>query len=77
MYFIAIFTDSWIICSLFLFVSFNQGEDAEISFELLKTEVFVVDINICNSSTSYEDAMRPGMFCAGRFKAGNLQLNQL
>lgn len=48
----------------------KQDDDSEISFHLLKTDVFVVDIKFCNSSYSYEDAMKPGMFCAGRKKTG-------
>lgn len=47
-----------------------DDENAEISYELLKTNVQVVDINFCNSSKSYEGAMKPGMFCAGRIREG-------
>lgn len=32
-----------------------------------------MDINFCNSSRSYEGAMKPGMFCAGRQKEGLLR----
>lgn len=50
-----------------------QDENAEISYDLLKTTVNVMDINFCNSSRSYEGAMKPGMFCAGRQKEGLLR----
>ncbi|XP_055301714.1 trypsin eta-like [Sitodiplosis mosellana] len=48
----------------------SNSEDSDISYNLLKTDVFVIDINFCNSSFSYEGAMKPGMFCAGRTKGG-------
>lgn len=51
-------------------IEWFQDENGEISYDLLKTDVQVVDINFCNSSHSYEGAMQPGMFCAGRLKEG-------
>jgi len=48
----------------------SSDENSDISYNLLKTDVFVVDIKFCNGSFSYENAMKPGMFCAGRTKGG-------
>lgn len=47
-----------------------QVTNSLISMELMKTTVNVIDINYCNSSVSYEGAMKPGMFCAGRMNEG-------
>lgn len=50
----------------------KDNETAEASYELLKTDIQVIDINFCNSSSSYEYAMKPGMFCTGRLDEGLL-----
>lgn len=55
---------------IFKSISGLQDEDQDISYKLLKTDVEVADIKFCNSSSSYEGAMKPGMFCAGRLKKG-------
>lgn len=60
----------WQLSTIFWFF-LNQAENADISYDLLKTNVQVVDINFCNSSKSYEGAMKPGMFCAGRIREGD------
>lgn len=50
---------------------FYEQEVEQISYKLLKTNVEVADINYCNSSVSFEGAMKPGMLCAGRIREGS------
>lgn len=44
----------------------TAGDEGHISYDLLKTEVDVLDIRFCNGTFSYYEFMKPGMICAQR-----------
>lgn len=48
----------------------QDPDEGEISYKLLKANVEVVETEFCNSSSSYEGAMKPGMICAGQTRGG-------
>lgn len=52
-----------------------QSTDDEISEDLLKVEVEVMNIEFCNGSDSYTELMQEGMFCAGSVEGTHTYTN--